>query len=42
MIDKYYLVVNTDTLKKPIYIDMYNCEAPKAPFGLNFKAELIK
>lgn len=37
LLDEYTLIVEGDTLKKPIYLDMYNCENPKAPFGFGIK-----
>lgn len=37
ILDQYTIIVEGDTLRKPIYLDMYNCDNPKAPFGFGIK-----
>jgi hypothetical protein len=38
ILDMYSLIVEGDTLEKPIYMDMYNCDDPKVPFGFGIKS----
>jgi hypothetical protein len=37
ILDMYKLIIEGDTLENVIYLDMYNCDNPKAPKGFGIK-----